>query len=144
MVTAALGRINSPEALDRWLMQHPPSQDRASELRQWQRRLAAVDRRFRGYLEQAARGVISVEELRSRGGELVGERQILGQRLSLLEAGERGELTEKERRDHLLERLRQISERWGAMSVAARKALLQHVIERIVVYDDRVETLLWV
>ena len=141
MVIAALGRINSPEALERWLMQHPPAQDRASELHQWQRRLAAGDRRFRGYVEQASRGVISLEELRSRGAELVRERQILSRRLSLLEAGEPAE---KERRDHLLERLWQIRERWGEMSVAARKALLQHIIERIVIYDDRVETLLWV
>jgi site-specific DNA recombinase len=144
MVIADLKSINSLEALDRWLMQHPTARDRASELRQWQRRLAAVDRRIRGCLEQAGRGVLSPEELRTRGRELVRERQLTSQRLALLEAGERGELTEMERRDLLLERLWHIRERWGEMSVAAKKALLQTVIAGIIVYDNRIETLLWV
>jgi hypothetical protein len=107
-----------------------------------ERRLGTLERKFRGYLDQASRGAISLERLRAMGGELVRERQIMEQRLALLEDEERGELTEKERREHLLQALGEIHERWGAMTFAAKKALLQDVIDRITVYDDRVETLL--
>lgn len=142
MVLATLGRINSPEALQLWLGQQLPATDSTPQRPQLKRRLGALERRFRTYLEQAAQGAISLEELRAMGGEVVRERQPLKRRLAHLEAEEQGEQTEKERREHLLEMLRQIQERWDKMTFPARKALLKDVIDRIVVYDDRVETLL--
>jgi DNA invertase Pin-like site-specific DNA recombinase len=141
-VLATLGRLRSPEALKRWAEQHPPIEERMSQRPLLERRLGTLERKFRGYLDQASRGAISLERLRAMGGELVRERQIMVQRLALLEDEERGELTEKERREHLLQALGEIHERWGAMTFAAKKALLQDVIDRITVYDDRVETLL--
>ncbi|MFQ5924819.1 MAG: recombinase family protein [Dehalococcoidia bacterium] len=138
-VIATLGRPNSLEALERFAEQHPP-QDRTLERPQLERRLATLERRFREYLDQAAKNIIPLERLRAMGGELAMERRTLEQRLALLDAEARGEIGEKERRVHLLERLREIRERWGAMTISARKALLQDVIDRIVVYDDRIET----
>ena len=85
---------------------------------------------------------MSLDELRAVGGELERERRILTRRLTVLDAVDRGELTEGEEAQRLLAKLEAKQERWAAMSLPARKALLQDAIDRIVVYDDRVETLL--
>ena len=138
-VIATLGKPNSLEDLERFAEQHPP-QDRTLERPQLERRLAALERKFREYLDQAAQGIIPLERLRAMGGELARERRILEQRLALLDAEARGEIGEKERREHLLKRLREIRERWGGMTILGRKALLQDAIDRILVYDDRIET----
>jgi len=83
-----------------------------------------------------------LDKMRDIGGELIRERQILKQRLALLNAEARGELTEKERRELFLSRLREIQEQWEGMTILTRKAWLQDVIDRVVVYDDRIETLI--
>jgi len=141
-VRTTLERFDSLEALRRWTELHPWAKERASERPQLERRLGALERKFRRSLDQAARGIISLDKMRAIGRELVREGRILKQRLALLEAEARGELTETERKQHLLARIKEIRERWGATTIPAGKALLQDVIERIVVYDDRVETLL--
>jgi hypothetical protein len=80
--------------------------------------------------------------MRAIGGELMRESHIMKRRLALLEAEAREELAETEREEYLLARIREIRGRWGATTIPAMKALLQDVIERIVVYDDGVQTLL--
>ena len=141
-VMETLHKLDSIEALERWLELHLPSEDRTSELPQLKKRLVALERKFRGSLVQAAGGVISLDKLRDIGGELIRERRILKQRLALLNAEARGELTEKERRELFLSRLMEIREQWEAMTILTRKVWLQDVIDRVVVYDDRIETLL--
>ena len=76
------------------------------------------------------------------GRELVRERQFLEQRLALLEAEARGEITTEQRRGYVVEALENLQERWEAMTFPARRALLQYAIDRIVVYDDHIEPLL--
>jgi site-specific DNA recombinase len=141
-VMETLHKLDSMEVLERWLELHLPSEDRTSELPQLKGRLVALERKFRGNLDQATGGAISLDKLRDVGGELIRERGILKQRLALLNAEARGELTEKECRELFLSRLRGIREQWEAMTILTRKALLQGVINRVVVYDDRIETLI--
>jgi len=141
-VRAILERFDSLDALRRWIALHPQAGERASERPQLERRLESLERRFRKSLDQAARGVISLDKLRAVGGELIRDSQIMKRRLALLEAEAREELAETEREEYLLARIREIRERWGATTIPAMKSLLQDVIERIVVYDDGVQTLL--
>ncbi len=142
-VLAELHGFSSPDARERLVKQPAPAVDHtAIELPQLGKKLKALGRKFRGYLDQAAQGVISLEELRTMGGELVRQRQFLEQRLALLEAEVRGEITAEQRREYIFEELENLQERWESMTFLARRALLQHVIDRIVVYDDHVETLL--
>ena len=142
LVMATLGNLDSPEALEQWLELHPSPKDRTAELPLLRGRLVALERKLRRNLNQAARGAIPLEKLRAMGGEMVRERRILERSLAVLAAEARGELTEKARREHFLSRLREIREQWGALTVSERKAVLQDVIDQVVVYDERVETLL--
>ena len=139
-VVETLHKLDSIEVLEQWLELYPPPEDRTSELPQLERRLVALERKFRASLDKAARGIISLDKLRDIGGKLIRERRILKHRLALLDAEVRGELTEKERREQFLSRLRTIRELWETMAILTRKALLQDVIDRVVVYDDRIET----
>ena len=75
-------------------------------------------------------------------GDLLWERRLLEQRVALLEAEAKHEITPEHRKEYMLEKLEELQERWDTMTSPARKALLQHLIERIVVYDDHVETIL--
>ena len=142
-VVTTLRRCSSPQARERLAKQYASAVDyKASERPDLEKRLKAIDRKFRGYLDRAAQGVISLEELGTMGRELVRERQFLEQRLALLEAEERQEITPEQRREYTSEALKEFRERWDAMTFSARRTLLQFVIDRIVVYDDHVETLL--
>ena len=142
MIRATLERLDSLEVLRRWTELHPSVGERVSERPQLERRLEALERKFRRSLDQAARGFIPLDKMRAIGGELMRESHIMKRRLALLEAEAREELAETEREEYLLARIREIRGRWGATTIPAMKALLQDVIERIVVYDDGVQTLL--
>jgi len=123
--------------------QYAPAVDyKTSEKPQLERRLKVMDGKLRRYLDQAAQGVVSLEELGTMGRELVRERRFLEQRLALIEAEERQEITHEQRQEYTFEALGEFRERWDIIGFSARRALLQYVIDRIVVYDDNVETLL--
>jgi hypothetical protein len=142
MVRATLARFDSLEMLRRWIALHPSGRERASELPQMERRLESLERKFRRYMDQAARGTISLDKMRAVGKELVTERRVLVRRLALLEAAARGDLNETELEEQYLASIEEIRRRWGAMTILETKVLLQEVIERIVVYDEHVETVL--
>ena len=142
-VLAALRRFSSPDGQEQLVKQAASAVDRkTTEQPELAKKLKALSRKFRGYLDQAAQGAISLDELRATGGELVRERQFLEQRLALLEAEARGEITAEQRRGYVIEALENLQERWEAMTFPARRALLQYAIDRIVVYDDHIEPLL--
>lgn len=142
-VLAALRRFSSPDAREQLVTQAASAVDRkTTEQPELEKKLKALGRKFRRYLDQASQGTISLEELRAMGRELVRERQFLEQRLALLEAEARGEITAEQRRGYVVEALENLQERWEAMTFPARRALLQYAIDRIVVYDDHIEPLL--
>lgn len=143
-VRATLDRFDNLETLRRWAELHPPAEERAAECAQLERKLGGLERKFRSSLDQAARGTISLDAMRAIGRELVRERRIMEQRLTLLDSDTSKGLSETEREEYLLARIKEIGQRWEAMPTLAKKALLQYVIERIVVYDDHVETKLLV
>jgi len=104
------------------------------------KKLKSLDRKLRGLLDQTASDDISLDEFRSRGREIVQQRQFMSQRLALLEAESRGEITAVQRRQFLTEELDKLQQQWDSLTLPAKKDLLQYVIDRIVVYDDRVDT----
>jgi len=142
-VVTTLKRLSNPQARGRLTKQYAPAVDyKTSEKPQLERRLKVMDGKLRRYLNQAAQGVVSLEELGTMGRELVRERRFLEQRLALIEAEERQEITHEQRQEYTFEALGEFRERWDIIGFSARRALLQYVIDRIVVYDDNVETLL--
>ena len=139
-VLAALQRFSSPEAREQLIKQPAPAVDHMTvERPQLEKELKTLSRKLRRYLDQASRGIISLEELRATGGELVGERRFLIQRLALVEAEASGEITMEQRRGYTLDALENIQGRWQSMTFLARRALLHYVIDHIVVYDDYID-----
>jgi len=142
-VLVALWRFSSPDLREQLIKQPiPPLDHKITDQPELDKKLKVLGRKFRGYLDQASRGVISLEELRTAGGELVRERQFLQQRLAILQAEASGEITTEQRRRSTLETLENLQHQWQSMTFPARRALLQYVIERIVVYDDHIDPML--
>jgi site-specific DNA recombinase len=142
-VLAELRKLSDPDARQQLVRQPPTAKEHGKgEWPELTKRVKAIDRKFRGYLDKAAQGTISVEELRAAGRDLVRERQFLSQRLNLIEAEAKGDITTEQRREAVLEMLDHLQQRWGSLDIHARKALLQYVIDRIVVFDKHEELLL--
>jgi len=142
-VLAALWRFSSPDAREQLIKQPiPPVGHKTTDQTELNKKLKALGRKFHVHLDQAARGVTTLEELRTAGGELVKERQFLQQRLAILQAEASGEITTEQRRRSTLEALEKLQQQWESMTFPARRALLQHLMERIVVYDDHIDPML--
>ena len=142
-ILTELRKLSDPDTREQLVKQPPPVTDYSKgEWPELTRRLKAIDRKFRGYLDKAAQGTMSLEELRATGRNLVRERQFLSQRLNLIEAEARGDITAEQRRETVLEMLDHLQQRWESLDIHARKALLQYVIDRIVVFDEHEELLL--
>lgn len=142
-VLAELRRLSSPDAREQLTSEPPVAADYGKgERPELSRKLKSIDRKFRGYLASAARGDITLDELRAAGRDLVRERQFLSQRLALIESEARGDITPEQRRESVLEVVDHLQQRWESLDVRARRILLQYIIDRIVIFDDREEVLL--
>lgn len=141
-VLTALWRYSSPDLREQLIRQPITPVDQKIDRPELDKKLKVLGRKFREYLDKASRGVISLEELRAAGGDLVRERQFLQQRLAILQAEANGEITTEQRRRSTLEALENLQNQWESMTLPARRALLQYAIERIVVYDDHIDPVL--
>jgi len=142
-VLTVLNKLSTPQGRDQLVQQHlQPPDNSIKEQPLLAKKLKALDRKLRKHLKSTASGEISLAELKAKGGELVRERQFLSQRLALIEAEVKGEITAEQRRQYILDELENLQERWESMSLPAKKDLLQYVIDRAVVYDDHIETVL--
>jgi DNA invertase Pin-like site-specific DNA recombinase len=142
-VLATLQKFISPQGREQLMKQPLQSPDNSTKERPLLlKRLKSLDRKFRKYLNAAAAGEISLAELKVKGGELVRERQFLSQRLALIDAEISGEITPEQRRQYILDELENLQERWESMPLPAQKDLLQYVIDRVVVFDNHIETML--
>lgn len=138
-VLDTLRGIGSVEAVTQLVDKHDASGEGATGSR-LDSRLKALDRKFRELLDQAADGAISLDELRRAAGDVVWERRLLERRIALLQAEAKQQITLQQRGEYALEMLKELQQRWDSLSPLQQKALLQHLIDRIVVYDDHVET----
>lgn len=135
-VVADLERQASPEGRQPRMPRYEPQ---APERSQLQARLKALEHRFRRYLDQAAAGDMTHWQLRAAHQRLAEQREALEHRLSSLVTEARQQAQEREQEERLTRALSRTG-RWQSLSPAERRQLLQGAIERIVVYDDRVET----
>lgn len=126
-------------ALERLTVIPDPTQG-ASERRRLDRRLKTLDRKLGECLDQTAEGSVSTEGLRSVGGDIIWERRFVERRIGILEGSANRGVSTSQRQKHALEMLDELRERSDSLTTAARKALLEHLIDQIVVYDDHVNT----
>jgi site-specific DNA recombinase len=136
MIVAGLERQASFEGRQPRMSRYEPQ---APEHSQLQGKLKAVERRFRRYLDQAVAGDITHWQLRAVHQQLSEQREALEHRLASLATEARQQAQEREQEERLTRALSRIG-RWQSLGLAERRQLLQGAIERVVVYDDRVET----
>ncbi|MDY6917808.1 MAG: recombinase family protein [Chloroflexota bacterium] len=139
--SAVLGMLRSCDnalALSQLAVVRDTAQE-ALERASLDKRLKTVDRKLGEHLDQAAEGALPQEELRSLGGDLIWERRLVERRMGILVGSAEDGISTGERQDYVLEMLDELRGPWDSLSIAQRKALLEHLVDRIVVHDDRVD-----
>ncbi|MEA1959362.1 MAG: recombinase family protein [Chloroflexota bacterium] len=143
-VLADLQRLARPESRERLIKQPLHATDpQVLEQPHLKKMLKSLDRKFRSYLEKAANGDISIEQLRELGSDVVKEQRMVVQRLNLIWAEARGEITAEQRREYTFQALEKLLEHWDSLSLSVKRSMMRHVIDRIVTHDKHIETVLW-
>lgn len=120
----------------------PGEQDSSSEMARMRAKLKGLKRKFKQHMDQAAKGAISLQQLRTLDAQLAEEQRESEGRLELMELRDKERAGIIDRKKQLWTTLREIDQQWDSISFPEKKLLLQEVVDRIVVYDDRTETLL--
>jgi site-specific DNA recombinase len=127
----------------------PEAGDEAGVLAEWQRqaqrlrrRLAQVDKRLEGYLDSASRGRLSRERLRSLSVTAAADRLAVEEALEETERRARQHATAAERRRQREWARQRLCDEWDSLPFGERQELLRQVVERVVVTDDEIRTLL--
>lgn len=143
-VKADLQRLSRPDNREK-LISNPQhiSDSQTSEQPHLKKVIKSLDRRFHASLDKAAKGEITVDELREAGGEIVRERRLVEERLNRIWAEARGEITAAQRREYTFHDLDDLLARWDSLDFSAKRLLMRNVIDRIIVRDDYIETVLW-
>jgi site-specific DNA recombinase len=143
-VKADLQRLSRPENREKLVAGVPYASDpQTSEQPYLRKTIKSLERRFRTILGKAARGEVTVDELRETGGEIVRERRLAEDRLNRIWAEARGEITSEQRREYTFRDLDDLLARWDSLDLPAKRSLMRNVINRIIVHDDYIETVLW-
>jgi len=143
-VKADLQKMSSPENREK-LIKYPLQipDHKSSEQPHLKKMIESLERRFHNYLNKAANEEISIDELRDLGGDMVRERRLVEERINRIWAEARGEITAEQRREYTFRDLDDLLARWDSLSFSAKRSLMRNVIDRVVVHDDRIETIIW-
>jgi DNA invertase Pin-like site-specific DNA recombinase len=105
-------------------------------------RLRSLDRRLADTLTAAADGQETPERMREVAAEITADYQHSVGELTALDRRAAAQASESERRRHRARQLARIRDDWGALSFDDRQALLRDVVERVIVEQDGVRTVL--
>lgn len=143
-VKADLQRLSRPENREKLISGSQLMSDpQTTEQPHLKKAIKSLERRFHAILDKAAKGEITVDELREAGAEIVRERRLAEERLNRIWAEARGEITAEQRREYTFRELDDLLARWDSLDLPARRSLMRNVINRIVVHDGYIETVLW-
>jgi hypothetical protein len=143
-VKADLHRLSRPENREKLISNTQRISDsQVSEQPHLKKMIKSLERRFHSYLEKAAKGEITIHELREQGEEIVRERRLVEERLNRIWAEARGEITAEQRRQYTFSDIDDLLARWDSLDFSAKRSLMRNVVERIIVHDDYIETVLW-
>jgi len=143
-VKADLQKLSRPENRERLI--NNPSQvtdPKISEQPHLKKITKSLERRFHNCLNRAASGEITIDELREIGEDIVRERRLVEERMSRIWAEARGEITAEQRRERTFFELDDLLARWDLLNFSAKRILMRNIIDRIIVHDDHIETILW-
>ena len=107
-----------------------------------QSRLRALDRRLGQALDAASVGGGSMQSLREESAQIVDEYERAEADVGRLRARLAAHTTDAQRRRRRDQLLEQVRDGWDALSFEARRALLADLVERVIVHDDGIRTIL--
>jgi DNA invertase Pin-like site-specific DNA recombinase len=113
-----------------------------AQIRRLRDRARRLDKRLEQHMDAAASGKISEEKLRALGNELAVEQLQLDEKLAELRRLAQHEASEGERRRQWERVLQRLRDDWLILSFVERRDLIREALERIVVKDDGLETVL--
>lgn len=105
-------------------------------------RLRSLDRRLADALTAAADGQETPERMRELAAEITADYQHSVGELAALDQRAAAQAGESERRRHRARQLARIRDGWDTLSFDDRQALLRDVVERVIVEEDGVRTVL--
>ena len=103
-------------------------------------RLRAIDRKLGLLLDDAAAGDPPADGLHDAGAALIAEWESASADLAQIRRLALAQDQEAERRRRREQRIRRVREDWERLTFAQRRDLIEHLVERIVVFDDSVTT----
>jgi hypothetical protein len=118
------------------------SDDTDAEVRRIRERARRLDKRLEDCLDSALSGRLSSDKLRVAAFTIAGEQLQLEQRLQESQRLAEARASEAERRREREQVLRRLREEWDTLAFGERKDLIRGVLDRIVVKDDGIETVL--
>lgn len=113
-----------------------------ADIRRLRDKVRRLDRRLEQYLDAAVSGRINGERLRSLSLALAAQQLDLEQSLAESQRLAQQQATEAERRRQREGSLARVRDDWDRLSFSQRQELLREVLDRVVVRDDGIETLL--
>ena len=102
-------------------------------------KVKSLDGRFQRYLDNTAKGVLTMERLRTTALPIIRELQRLEQRLAVVNSPLDGQARHEAWLKQQRSTLQELEDRWQQLSPADRRLYLGDLVGRIVAYDDRVD-----
>jgi site-specific DNA recombinase len=105
-------------------------------------RLRRLDKRLEEYMNEAARGRLSAQRMRSLSVDVAAEELSLEESLAEAERFVRQQASAAERQQQKERALAGLRDQWDHLAPLGRQALLGELLERVVVWDDSIRILL--
>jgi predicted nucleic acid-binding Zn-ribbon protein len=117
-------------------------QEAEARRRRLRGRLRRLDKRLEEYMNEAARGRLSAERLRSLSVAVATEELSLEESLVEAERFVRQQASASERQQQKERALARLRDEWDRLTPLEQQALLGELVERVVVWDDSIRILL--
>ena len=105
-------------------------------------RMRSLDRQLSGSLGLAAGGRLRPEQLRETAHEVAGEYLLAEADLATLAHRAEAQASDSDRRRHQEQQRERVRSEWGRLPFEERQALVRDLVDKVLVDDDRVRTIL--
>ena len=103
-------------------------------------RLRSIDRKLAQLLEDAAAGDPPPLMLHEAGAEIISEWESASADLASIKGRAQAQDREADRRRRRDQRLQRVRENWETLNFPQRRDLIEHLVDRVIVFDDSVTT----
>ena len=103
-------------------------------------RLRAIDRKLSQLLDDASAGDPPTASLQEAGADIIAEWETASADLAQLRSRAQAQEREAERRRRRDQRLERVREGWDSLTFPQQRELIEHLVDRVIVFDDSVTT----